>query len=181
MNISRFLWQHLRPYAGWGVIAFAAILVFALSTAVLASLIEPIFGEVLMSDEGVPSFLGGGGGGGEEGREGFDLPEGLSFLDLKGQLDRAYEAVKSSFGVEGDEVVYFVPLLFLAIFLFRSVAHFLSGYTFQRVGLGVTTDIRNELYDRILHQSSRFHADHPSGELVSRVINDVALMQNAVS
>jgi subfamily B ATP-binding cassette protein MsbA len=45
----------------------------------------------------------------------------------------------------------------------------------------VTTDIRNDLYRRILDQSSRFHADHPSGELMARVINDVALMQSAVS
>ena len=45
----------------------------------------------------------------------------------------------------------------------------------------MTTDIRNDLYRSILEQSSRFHADHPSGELVARVINDVALMQNAVA
>jgi tetratricopeptide (TPR) repeat protein len=74
------------------------------------------------------------------------------------------------------QVVDFVPLLFVTVFLLRSIADFLSGYAFQRIGLGVTTDIRNELYGRILHQSSRFHADHPSGELVSRVINDAAWM-----
>lgn len=180
MSMARFLWQHLRRYAAWGAIAFAAILAFALSTAVLASLIEPIFREVLLTDGGMPSFLGGGG---ESAGDGGDsrLPDWLSAIDLQAQLDRGYEAIKRGFGVQSDEVVYFLPILFVAIFLLRSVAHFLSGYSFQRIGLGVTTDIRNELYERILHQSSRFHASHPSGELVSRVINDVALMQNAVS
>ena len=78
-------------------------------------------------------------------------------------------------------MVYFVPLLFVVVFLLRSLADFVSGYAFQHIGLGVTTDIRNDLYRHILGQSSRFHAEHPSGELVARVINDVALMQNAVS
>ena len=78
-------------------------------------------------------------------------------------------------------MVYFVPLLFVTVFLLRSLADFVSGYAFQHIGLGVTTDIRNDLYRHVLGQSSRFHAEHPSGELVARVINDVAMMQNAVS
>ena len=80
-----------------------------------------------------------------------------------------------------DNVVYFLPALLVVIFLLRCLADFVSGYAFQHIGLGVTTDIRNDLYRRILEQSSRFHAEHPSGELVARVINDVALMQNAVA
>jgi ATP-binding cassette, subfamily B, bacterial MsbA len=211
VRIARFLWRRLRRYTGWMMVAFAAILTFAVATALLASLIEPIFGEVLLTEGGLPFGMGAGTepaapppasadgvdsdvaaadaadapdspdspGGAVAGDGG--LPEWLSVIDLQAWFDRGYEGLKSRLGVTPAEVVYFVPLLFVAIFLLRSIADFLSGYAFQRIGLGVTTDIRNELYGRILHQSSRFHADHPSGELVSRVINDVALMQNAVS
>jgi subfamily B ATP-binding cassette protein MsbA len=184
LNIGAFLWDHLRRYSGWGAIAIAAILVFALSTAVLASLIEPIFGEVLLTKEALPYGVGAApdaaaaeGAGKADQR----LPDWLSAIDLQALFNRGYLELKRKLGVEGDDVVYFVPLLFVAIFLLRSLADFLSGYSFQRIGLGVTTDLRNELYDQILHQTNRFHAAHPSGELVSRVINDVALMQNAVS
>jgi subfamily B ATP-binding cassette protein MsbA len=83
--------------------------------------------------------------------------------------------------VNRGNVVYFLPALLVVVFLLRCLADFISGYAFQHIGLGVTTDIRNDLYRSILEQSSRFHADHPSGELVARVINDVALMQNAVA
>ena len=193
MKIASFLWRRLRRYSGWMAIAFAAILTFAAATALLASLIEPIFGEVLLTEGGLPFGMGGGeevatdaegeadpaAGGAAVGDGG--LPDWLSAIDLQAWFDRGYEGLKDRFDVAPAEVVYFVPLLFVAVFLLRSVADFLSGYAFQRIGLGVTTDIRNELYDKILHQSSRFHAAHPSGELVSRVINDVALMQNAVS
>jgi subfamily B ATP-binding cassette protein MsbA len=77
--------------------------------------------------------------------------------------------------------VWFVPLLFVAVFMLRSLADFASGYSFQRIGLGATNDVRNDLYRRILDQSSRFHSEHTSGELVSRVVSDVATMQSAVS
>ncbi len=188
MSIAGFLWRHVRRYTGWGAIALVAIVVFALSTAILASLIEPIFGEVLLSQNGMagafslgpaasPAPAGAHTGAEKQSK----LPSWLSALDLQAQFNRAYTGLKRRLGVDASNVVYFVPLLFVLVFLGRSLADFLSGYSFQRIGLGVTTDIRNELYARILHQSSRFHALHPSGELVSRVINDVALMQNAVS
>ncbi|HEX2164787.1 MAG TPA: ABC transporter ATP-binding protein, partial [Thermoanaerobaculia bacterium] len=102
-------------------------------------------------------------------------------LDVSEQLDRSYRSLKRRLGIGPEEVVWFVPLLLVVVFLLRSIADFLSGYAFQHIGLGVTTDIRNDLYHHILEQSSRFFARHPSGELVSRVISDVALMQSAVS
>jgi len=224
MTIAAFLFRRLRRYSGWGMIAFVAILTFALATAILASLIEPIFGEVLLTEGGMFGLAGGGlsapaaierpaaigepaaiegtadgspalavgggegpasaagGGADEPGISGDSrLPDWLRAFDLQAQFNRGYEALKRSFGINATKVVWFVPLLFVLVFLVRSMSDFLSGYAFQRIGLGVTTDIRNELYGRILHQTSRFHALHPSGELVSRVINDVALMQNAVS
>ena len=196
MMIARFLLRRLRRYAGWAGVAFVAIFTFAATTACLAFLIEPIFGEVLLTDSGLGAMFGGGrsssapaepggpeaglGGSGEVGVPG-GLPSWLENLDLQAWFDRTYDGLKDGFGITGDEVVWFVPLLFVVVFLLRSVSDFVSGYSFQRIGLGVTTDIRNELYDRILHQSSRFHASHTSGELVSRVINDVSMMQNAVS
>ena len=78
-------------------------------------------------------------------------------------------------------MVFFTPLLLLAVFLIRGAADFWGGYAFQRIGLGITTDVRNDLYRRLLEQDARFHAAHPSGELVSRVVSDVALMQSALS
>jgi subfamily B ATP-binding cassette protein MsbA len=192
MSIAAFLLRHVRRYVPWAAVAFAAILVFAVATASLAQLVEPIFGEVLQSEGGMGGALslatgGGSTGGGAEDLEavpGDDsdlVPEWLDRLDPQAWFAQGYLSLKRAFRVTGDQIVWFVPGLLVAIFLIRALAHFLSGYAFQRIGLGVTTDIRNELYDRILHQTSRFHSLHPSGELVSRVINDVALMQNAVS
>ncbi|HSF38369.1 MAG TPA: ABC transporter ATP-binding protein [Thermoanaerobaculia bacterium] len=188
MKKSAFLWHYVRRYTGWIVLATAGMLVYAAATAGTVSLIKPIFGEVLLAGSDVPGPIGAVVPGGQA-REGD--PEGAEEtgfladlkrrLDISRQIDETYASVKRRLGVDPEDVVYFVPLLFVAIFLVRCLADFVSGYAFQHIGLGVTTDIRNDLYRHVLEQSSRFHAEHPSGELVARVINDVAMMQNAVS
>jgi subfamily B ATP-binding cassette protein MsbA len=194
-NTPSFFWHYLRKYAGWSMLAAAAILFYAAATAGTAYMLKPIFSEVLLSEGHNPGALGGLSGG-------FGMPRGMGTpgggekpekaepallrdlkrrFDLSGQIDDSYESLKRHLGIDKRNVVYFVPLLFVVIFLVRCIADFISGYAFQNIGLGVTTDIRNDLYRRTLEQSSRFHAEHPSGELVARVINDVALMQSAVS
>lgn len=184
MKVSSFFWHYIRSYAAWAMIAAAGILLYAVATAGVVSLIKPIFGEVLLAGDRVPGPLGeitDSSPSREEAPEAGVLADLKRRLDVSRQIDRTYASIKRRLGIGPEEVVYFVPFLFVVVFLLRSFADFVSGYAFQHIGLGVTTDIRNDLYRNILGQSSRFHAEHPSGELVARVINDVALMQNAVS
>jgi subfamily B ATP-binding cassette protein MsbA len=182
-----FLWRYVRTYTGWIALAVAGIIVYAVATAGTVSLIKPIFGEVLLAGNSVPGPLGTVVPGERAQDDAGNARDTGFFADLKRRLDvsrhidETYASIKERLGVDPEDVVYFVPLLFVAIFLVRCLADFASGYAFQHIGLGVTTDIRNDLYKHILEQSSRFHAEHPSGELVARVINDVAMMQSAVS
>jgi subfamily B ATP-binding cassette protein MsbA len=184
-KMSSFFWHYLRGYTGWAILAAAGILVYAAATAGTAALIKPIFGEVLLAGDSMPGPLGAitsaPAASGSKRPERGSLGDLKQRLNLARQIDSSYESLKRRLGVNRDNVVYFVPILFVLVFLLRSLADFISGYAFQHIGLGVTTDVRNDLYRRILQQSSRFHAEHPSGELVARVINDVALMQNAVA
>jgi len=104
-----------------------------------------------------------------------------AWLNLKRLAHDGYESLKQRAGVTPDQVVWFVPALFIAVYIVRAAMDFLSGYSFQRIGLGVINDVRNDLYQRLISQSSAFHAKHASGELVSRVIGDVGLIQMAIS
>ncbi len=183
MKLLRFFWPYLRRYVPWGAVAIGSVFLFALATAAMLSLIEPIFSEVLLAgEEDMPAFGLGGASKGEPGEEATGpLAEWRRRFDVEQQFDDFYEGLKTRLKIDEHSVVYFAPLLFVLVYAFRSLASFFSGFSFQRVGLGVTKDIRDELYRRILAQSSRFHVDHPSGELVSRVVNDVNVMQTAVS
>jgi subfamily B ATP-binding cassette protein MsbA len=216
MTLPAFFWRYARHYVGWGLLAASGIVLFAAATAATASLIKPIFAEVLLAGDRAPDPLGAGmaalgpgtgrsaagagaakpldpgargaGGAGTRagaanGGEGATSPIAgwKQRFNLSRQLDRGYASLKRHLGVGPAEVVYFVPILFVLVFFLRSFSDFLSGYAFQRIGFGITTDIRNDLYRQIIDQSSRFHAEHTSGELVSRVVSDVAMMQSAVS
>ncbi len=170
MSVLGFLGGYFKRY--WWLILFAVASAgpFALATGALVVLIEPVFGDVLQANtqdiEQTSALLAGAG---EKGSA------------VRSVAAEAYARLKEYWGVTEKTVVYFVPLLVIAVFTFRSLAAFLSSYTFQHIGLGVMTDIRNSLYRRILDQSSAFHAQHPSGELTSRIVNDIAVMQIAVS
>jgi subfamily B ATP-binding cassette protein MsbA len=195
VKLREFFWTYLRRYTGWALLAAVGIVVYASAQAATGALLQPIFGEVLLAKSqpaGSIGMLPGAAAASPQTPSASSAkaakPEKPGVLqdlkkrfNLQRQFDKTYTSLKRRLGVGPDRVVYFVPLLFVIVFLLRSLADFVSGYAFQNIGLGVTTDIRNDLYRNILGQSSRFHGEHPSGELVARVINDVALMQNAVS
>ena len=177
----RLLARYFRRHLAWGLVGLGGAVVFAAGTVGVVSLIKPMFSEVLLSDQ-VPGLTVPGVSGSATATKGGNPS---SVLGRKGDLPRhfesSYKSLKKRWGIGPTEVVWFVPALFVLISLVRSLAGFVSGYAFQRIALGATTDLRNQLYRRILEQSSRFYAQHPSGELVSRVVSDLQVIQNAIS
>lgn len=185
MKLAAFVARYVRRYWGWALVALGATVLFAATAVVLIQLIYAIFGEVLQVE---PPRLGGGGidlvapaaeGAAATEADAAGTERAKKFLHRV--LSEGYEGLKDAFGVTHENVFYFVPVLFVVVFVLRSLADFLNGYAFQRLGLGATNDLRNDLYARTLQQSSRFHAEHPSGELVSRVVHDVGVLQGAIS
>ena len=181
MRLLAFALRYARRYWPWMVAAIAATAVYAAATVLLIPIIGFVFGEVLRDPNALGQIgLGGGAAPAPEAQAGAELGDQVRVF-LYRMVTDGYESLKDALGVTPDEVVYFVPALFVVVFSLRSVADFINGYSFQRLGFGATTDLRNELYERTLRQSARFHAEHPSGELVSRVVHDVGVLQSAIS
>jgi subfamily B ATP-binding cassette protein MsbA len=173
----RLIARYFRRHMAWALVGLGGSLLFAAGTVGVVSLIKPIFSEVLLSDQ-LPGFTGVPSVKAQSGHP-------TSVLGRRGDLTRhfesSYKSLKRRWGIGPTQVVWFVPALFVLVSLVRSLAGFVNGYAFQRIALGATTDLRNQLYRRILEQSSRFYAQHPSGELVSRVVADLQVIQNAIS
>jgi subfamily B ATP-binding cassette protein MsbA len=198
MSLTAFFWHYFRRHTAWGVVALIALLLFGVTSGAMIALLPPLFNEVLMtSPDQVPGagnpFSVDAGQNGDEDQAG----ESESAVDrarawfagindrVRRALALAYRDLQEDLGVrEGRPLLNpttFAPTLFVLVFLLRSLMSFLSAYSFQRIGFAITTTVRNDLYEFILRQSMRFHAQHTSGELYSRVVNDVAKLQNAVS
>ena len=69
----------------------------------------------------------------------------------------------------------------LVVYFVKGVGAYLSGYLMTDVGQRVVRDLRNALFRHILGQSVAFFAFQTTGRLMSRITNDVALVQRAVS
>jgi subfamily B ATP-binding cassette protein MsbA len=65
--------------------------------------------------------------------------------------------------------------------LLKGIGSYGSSYLMAWVGQRVVTDLRNALYEHILRQSASFFAERSTGELMSRINNDVGQVQQAVS
>ncbi len=69
----------------------------------------------------------------------------------------------------------------LAFYFVKGLGAYVSGYLMTDVGQRVVRDIRNQLFRHILGQSAAFFSVNTSGRLLSRITNDVAQIQRAVS
>ncbi len=65
--------------------------------------------------------------------------------------------------------------------LLKGIGGYFSAYLMADVGQRVVMDVRNTLYRHILDQSAAFFARRSSGQLMSRITNDVGQIQQAVS
>lgn len=172
MRVLRRLYGYLRSYKAWAFLAFGSMVVFALTQTVIAALVQPVVDDVLTP----PSV-----------RRQIETNETRSE-----QIDRYLErTVPSIHGVKkrfdqwwgGDPASKWkrVLTILLLVFVVRAFTSFLSEYSFQKVGLSTVRDLRNQLYDRMIHQSHRFFAERSTGEMVSRVVSDADAIQAAVS
>lgn len=74
-----------------------------------------------------------------------------------------------------------LPIVVVLIFLLKGICTYVQTVLMNFIGLRIVTDLRNRLYEQIQKQSLSFFTHHPTGLLMSRITNDVASIQNAVS
>jgi subfamily B ATP-binding cassette protein MsbA len=74
-----------------------------------------------------------------------------------------------------------LPVAVIVIYLFKGICSWLQTVLMNFIGLRIVTDLRDQLYRSIQQQSLTFFTRNPTGILMSRITNDVSLIQAAVS
>ena len=69
----------------------------------------------------------------------------------------------------------------LAVYFLKGLGGYFSGYLMEGLGHRVVMVVRNQLFRHLLDQSAAFFARRTAGQLLSRLNNDVGLVQRAVS
>ena len=95
-------------------------------------------------------------------------------LGLKALLDAVFEA--------GDApLLNRLALILLGLFALQAVVGFAGGYLLEWTGERVVADLRRRVYAHLHRLGLRFFADTRTGEISSRLTNDVGKVQTAVT
>lgn len=85
------------------------------------------------------------------------------------------------FVARNEDMLIQVSVLVLGIFILKGLSSFGEAVSLIYVGQRIIGDIQTRLFDHFIHADLAYFHSRSSGELVSRVINDVNLMRNAVT
>jgi subfamily B ATP-binding cassette protein MsbA len=79
-----------------------------------------------------------------------------------------------------DKLGFVITALLVAYF-FKGVGAYFSSYLMDDIGQRVVRQIRGDLFRHLLNQSAAFFATRTTGQLLSRINNDVGQVQRAVA
>ncbi len=134
------------------VLAFASTLFVAFFTYVFVNLVQPIIDEMFLN---IPH----------------QAPQKASFM---GFIFKHIHAAK-------EQLVWFIPLLLVIVIFGKGLFTFLSSFFMKSIGHRVVKKMRDDLFQHLIYQSSNYFDHTPTGELMSRLTNDVDKIQEAVS
>jgi len=78
------------------------------------------------------------------------------------------------------EKLVIMPILIVLVYLIKGIFRFGQNYLMRKTGQKVIEEIRNDLFDKIIMLPMRFFSNNQTGVLMSRITNDVNLMQNSI-
>jgi subfamily B ATP-binding cassette protein MsbA len=165
------LMRYVRPYAGR--LAAAAVFSVLISFVYLGllGLIQPIFDQFFSHAPVSPAATAGK-------------------VQLFDQLKKLFGAApawaprlpfSARPGSESSGTIILIALLIVILFVLKGIFTYLASYLTRWVGLQAVRDLRADQYAHIQRQSLAFFSDHPTGMLISRVVNDVGRLQRLVS
>jgi len=153
MHEEHSLYQQFRPFLKRFLLALFFLALVAFFTAFFAVIIQPIMDELFIQSGGV--------------------------LTGKNRLIR--DLIIRWLGIREDQLVIVLPQLLFLSFLGQAIFSFLSLYMMKTLGLKIVRNIRDLLYRNLIHQSIDFLSRAKTGDLVSRISNDIEKIKFAVS
>ena len=159
MLIYRKLLEFVKPYWFKLVLAVICMIFVSLLTAVTAWLFKPVVDGVFFKKEGVPSIT---------------IPPFVNNLIADLHLEDVLLK-------RGMEMLRLVPFILILVFVLKGVFNYGQYYFMNFVGQRIIADIREKLYNHLQTLSLHFFTKTPTGVIISRIMNDVTLVQGAVS
>ncbi|MFH1811381.1 MAG: ABC transporter transmembrane domain-containing protein [Pseudomonadota bacterium] len=143
---------YVRPYLGGLVVAILCMVVLSLTTMMYAFMSGPLIAGLVTGDASA--------------------------------LEPLFAYAPQLRGVVGDNrfgVLRALPLILLGVALVKGVVYAVQFFLVRWIGQRVIVDLRNDLFSKVLRLSPRFHSDSKKGDLLSRFVHDVAMVEASVT
>jgi subfamily B ATP-binding cassette protein MsbA len=86
-----------------------------------------------------------------------------------------------TFVARDPDIIRLMPIAILVLFAVRGIAVFLASYSITWVGNKVVLDLRKGMFERLVDLPAAYYADHPTGNLLSKVTFDVTQVTKAAT
>ena len=156
-EMSRLL-RYVKPYTGRLSLAVFLLALVGLAEGITALMIRPVIDRVLSPNAPDSSLL---------------LLR-VPYFDYTVSLNALFPE-----NIRHVWTVFAISLVVL--FLGKGIAEFFGNTLTQYVGHAAVTDLRNQVYARIIRQPVGFFSNHPTGQLISSVINDLERVRGGLS
>ncbi len=103
-----------------------------------------------------------------------------SLLGLAGPYSLQF-LIDAVFKKNDVHLLNLITVVLVGIFLLQSVTYFIRGYLLAFIGERVMADLRTRLFEHLQRLSLSFYNERRTGELVSRVTNDVSTVRSLVT
>ncbi|MFQ6069355.1 MAG: ABC transporter ATP-binding protein [Candidatus Aminicenantales bacterium] len=97
------------------------------------------------------------------------------------QKVRLLDVVFQKLNISEAQLVSLLPLMLVLVMFGKSLFTFFANFHMRTLGHSILKQLREEIYEHLVYQPSRFFDHKSTGELMSRVTNDVDRLQDAVS
>lgn len=78
-------------------------------------------------------------------------------------------------------MLYVIPALLIGIYVLKSLGRYIQAVFTSYIGMHIVSRLREDLLDKMVHMDMQFLYTNRSGELISRITNDIARVQYFVS
>lgn len=87
-------------------------------------------------------------------------------------------AVEKIFEQKDSQMLVLIPVVIIAVYIIKGVAAYGSGYLLSYVGQDIIRRLRNRMYSHIQDLPLAFFQGEKTGDLMSRITNDVAVISS---
>jgi ATP-binding cassette, subfamily B, bacterial MsbA len=80
-----------------------------------------------------------------------------------------------------ERMLYIIPILLVGIYILKALGRYLQSVYNTYIGLHIVSRLREDLLDKMVRMDMQFLYQNRSGELISRITNDITRIQYFVS